>query len=207
MQAAPVISQHPNNAGELVEHVEWRADMACGPQKLNPIGTPAQCNHPYSGDPLRDLSRCCRTDKCQLDIDCSCPLCTEFVSIDDDHERIKMVNQHSVHVGIVSFWPLFYGLVDNASVLDNLFGILEDEERMLSQHGVRSLSARDQFYKLDSDTYRGNLFVHFHYLLLRGLQKYYCPGSVSMTDKPELAERAEALHSTIKERIKRTVYD
>ena len=67
------------------------------------------------------MSRCCRTDKCQPDLDCNCPLCTEYVSVDDDHERIEMVNQHSLHLGIVTFWPLFYGIVDDASVLENLF--------------------------------------------------------------------------------------
>ena len=76
---------------------------------------------------------------------------------------------------------------------------------MMSEHGVRSLSARDQFYMLDSSTYRGNLFVHLHYMLLRGLKKYYMEGSVSMVGKPELAQRASDLYDTIKERIVRTV--
>ena len=77
---------------------------------------------------------------------------------------------------------------------------------MMSAHGVRSLSAKDQFYMLDTSTYRGNLFVHLHYLLLRGLKTYYMPGSVSMVDKPELAIRAESLYNTIEERIVSTVY-
>ena len=77
---------------------------------------------------------------------------------------------------------------------------------MLSVHGLRSLSARDQFYMLDTSTYRGNLFVHLHYMLLRGLKTYYMTGSVSMVDKPELAIRADKLHKIIKERIVKTVY-
>ena len=110
-----------------------------------------------------------------------------------------------MHIGIVTFWPLFYGLTDDEKVLSNLFDLLEDKERMLSEHGVRSLSALDQFYMLDSSTYRGNLFVHLHYMLLRGLKTYYCEGSVSMVDKPELAKRADALYLMIKERIVNTV--
>ena len=58
----------------------------------------------------------------------------------------------------------------------------------------------------DTSTYRGNLFVHLHYMLLRGLKSYYMPDSVSMVDKPELAIRAEKLHYKIKERIVNTVY-
>lgn len=68
------------------------------------------------------------------------------MSIDDDHDNYHIVNQHSVHLGIVNFWPLFYGLVDDPSVLENLFSLLQDSRRMLSPHGVRSLSALDQFY-------------------------------------------------------------
>jgi len=128
------------------------------------------------------------------------------MSIDDDHQNYELVNQHSVHVGIVNFWPLFYGLIDDTEVLGNLFTLLEDPERMLSPHGVRSLSALDQFYMLDSSTYRGNLFVHLHYMLLRGLHTYYSEGSISMEAKPELAARAGKLYKEIRERIVGSVY-
>ena len=57
----------------------------------------------------------------------------------------------------------------------------------------------------DSSTYRGNLFVHFHYMLLRGLKTYYMHDSISMVDKPELAARASVIYETIKERITKTV--
>ena len=102
------------------------------------------------------------------------------MSIDDDHSNYEMANQHSIHLGIVNYWPVFYGLVSDEEVLGNLLDLLEDPERMMSAHGVRSLSARDQFYMLDSATYRGNLFVHFHYMLLRGLKTYYMEGSLGM---------------------------
>lgn len=159
--------------GEVAENIEWREDLSCGPAKLNSIGTPAKCNQPYTGDPMRDLARCCRTDKCNVDFECSCPACTQFMSLDDDHEHYELVNQHSVHVGIVTFWPIFYGFIEEDSVLENLLSLLEDPQGMLSQYGVRSLSARDQFYGPDQGTYRGNLFVHFHYMLLRGLKLYF----------------------------------
>jgi len=178
----------------------------CGPGRLNPIGTAAKCNQPYSGDPLRDLARCCRTNKCELDLDCSCPMCTEYISIDDDHDNRESLNQHSVHLGIVNLWPLFYGLVDDENILSKLFDLLEDETRLMSAHGIRSLSAKDQFYMLDTMTYRGNLFIHLHYMLLRGLKNYYVEGSVSMQDKPELARRATDLYSSIKSKIVGTVY-
>lgn len=98
------------------------------------------------GDPIKDMARCCRTNRCDLDIDCTCPLCTEFTSLDDDHMNNEQLNQHSVHLGIVNFFPLFYGLVDDEKVLMTMLDLLKDENRMMAAHGVRSLSARDQFY-------------------------------------------------------------
>ena len=107
----------------------------------------------------------------------------------------------------MTFWPLFYGLVDDEVALKNLFDLLEDSERMLSPHGIRSLSALDQFYMLDSNVYRGNLFVHLHYLLLRGLKIYYSEGSISMVDKPQLAAQAKRIYDVVRERIVTTVYE
>jgi len=78
---------------------------------------------------------------------------------------------------------------------------------MMAEHGVRSLSAKDQFYQLDSKTYRGNLFVHLHYMLLRGLKNYYSPESISMKDRPELAAKAKVLYESIRKNILNTVYE
>ena len=80
---------------------------------------------------------------CQPDLECNCPMCWEYSSIDDDHANYPQSNQHSLHLGIVSFWPLFYGLVDDDEVLSNMLTLLEDESRMMSPYGVRSLSAKD----------------------------------------------------------------
>ncbi len=153
------------------------------------------------------MARCCRTNKCSIDIDCTCPDCTEYTSIDDDHDNYELLNQHSVHLGIVNFYPLFYGLVDDEKVLEKLFDLLEDETRMLSPYGVRSLSARDQFYQQDSATYRGNVFVHLNYLLLKGLKTYYSESSVSMKEKPELVKKASELYLEIKKRLVATVFE
>ena len=74
--------------------------------------------------------------------------------------------------------------------------VLADESEMLSKHGARTLSAKDQFFQLDSNLYRGNIFIHLNYLLLRGLKKYYV-GRI---------EGAEELYMTIRERVVATVF-
>lgn len=119
-----------------------------------------------------------------------------------------MLNQHSLHLGIVNFWPLFHGLVDDDDVIENLLDLLMDSDTMLSPYGVRSLSARDQFYLSDKDaSYRGNLFVHLHYMLLRGLKIYYTEGSPSMVNRPHLAIKTDKVYALVKERIVSTVYN
>ena len=53
------------------------------------------------------------------------------------------MNQHSVHLGIVNYFPIFFGLVDDELILKTLLEHLGDESRMMAEHGVRTLSARD----------------------------------------------------------------
>lgn len=91
--------------------------------------------------------------------------------------------------------------------MNNLFDLLEDSSRMLSAHGVRSLSAKDQFYQLDSNMYRGNIFVHLNYMLLRGLKTYYMEGSpaLALVDKPELTARAAKIYKDVQKRLVDTV--
>lgn len=67
-------------------------------------------------------------------------MCSKSVSIE---ENGRLSNQYSMHTGIVSFWPLFYGLVGESDRIQALLDILGDEGLMLSQFGVRSLSASD----------------------------------------------------------------
>jgi len=71
-------------SGEVSEPVEWRADLHCGKYELNSLGTAAKCNHPFTGDDYLDFARCCRTNRCEPDFICNCPMCTEFSSIDEE---------------------------------------------------------------------------------------------------------------------------
>lgn len=84
MQVEPVMSVSKK---ELSELVDWREDLGCGSGRRNPIGTPGKCTQPYSNDPIRNLARCCKTNMCSIDIDCNCPGCVEYTSIDDDHSN------------------------------------------------------------------------------------------------------------------------
>jgi glycogen debranching enzyme len=64
-----------------------------------------------------------------------------------------------------------YGLVEDEAVLIRILDFIELE--LLSQHGLRSLSINDQFFRQETDYYRGNIFVWQNYMVLRGLKLYY----------------------------------
>jgi hypothetical protein len=50
---------------------------------------------------------------------------------------------HSLHVGIVNFFPFIFGNEKRPEVIDRLFNMLEDQTSMKSQFGIRSLSVKD----------------------------------------------------------------
>ena len=66
-----------------------------------------------------------------------------------------------------------FGAPNNEARMTETFKVMADPNLMLSKSGVRSLSASDQLYKVDSNYWRGAVWVNVNYLILRGLHKNY----------------------------------
>lgn len=66
-----------------------------------------------------------------------------------------------------------FGAASNDSRMIETFRIMADPNLMLSNAGIRSLSASDQLYKVGSNYWRGAVWINVNYLLLRGLYKNY----------------------------------
>jgi hypothetical protein len=98
--------------GGLAEPIEWRTDSACGKSFESSLKLPARCNQPYTNDASRNFARCCKYSQCVIDDKCDCPTCTRDISIDDDYSVPKL-NQYSVHIGIVNFFPVMFGLIND----------------------------------------------------------------------------------------------
>ena len=98
--------------GQLSEPIEWRTDSACGKSFESSLKLPARCNHPNSADVMKNQARCCRFSQCTIDPVCNCQNCQLDVSIDDDYNE-PLMNQYSQHIGIVNFFPLMFGLIDD----------------------------------------------------------------------------------------------
>jgi hypothetical protein len=54
-----------------------------------------------------------------------------------------MINQFSLHVGIVNFFPIMFGLIEEDDKIKSSLRVLSDPATMLSNSGIRSLSKKD----------------------------------------------------------------
>ena len=119
--------------GLMIEPIEWRDDGKCS-SDFNPIratvGLHAKCSHPNVGDSQRDLARCCYENTCMTLEDsneCSNQESTLHVSV-DEKTTAALINMHSLHIGIVNFFPFIFGKEHKAEVIEKLFTLLEDEK-------------------------------------------------------------------------------
>jgi hypothetical protein len=64
------------------------------------------------------------------------------MSIEDDF-NVQLLNQFSVHVGIVNFFPMMFGLIEDEDKIKTSLQALADPSTMLSRAGIRSLSKKD----------------------------------------------------------------
>lgn len=76
--------------------------------------------------------------------------------------------QFSVHFGYVNLTPIVYGIAGDPVPI-----LKKAENELLSQFGLRSLSRFDQFYRFESDAFRGKIYLWQNYMVLRGLHRYY----------------------------------
>lgn len=108
---------------------------------------------------------------------------------------------HICHVGYVSLMPLLLGLM-NASHphLPALLATLADPMKLWSEHGLRSLSAKDEYYGTEEDYWRGAVWMHLNVLAVLRLK------DISGEEAGEVSRMAGRLGEALRERAVRTVY-
>ena len=195
----------------LSEPIEWRTDGACGKAFESSLKLPARCNQPYKeGDNIENAARCCKYSMCTVDPTCDCPTCVADISIDDD-DTVRLLNQYSAHIGIVNFFPVMFGLIQDPDQARQSLSVLADPNQMLSITGVRSLSKQDQFYLYKSNYWRGAVWINVNFLVLRGLFNNY----LGITDVPSASDvlkvsqtinTGKELYNTVRERLIKSVY-
>lgn len=79
----------------------------------------------------------------------------------DEYEEHALV----CHKGYISIFPFLNGLVDKDSPrLGAILDLIGDEEELWTDHGLRSLSKKDEFYHTDEDYWRGPIWININYL-------------------------------------------
>ena len=64
------------------------------------------------------------------DPECSCRGCELHISIDDDYNT-QLLNQYSLHVGIINFFPVMFGLLSDSDHIKHSLRVIADETKML----------------------------------------------------------------------------
>lgn len=119
------------------------------------------------------------------------------------------------HVGYASVLPALLGLL-NASHprLPAVLDALSDPATLWSEHGLRSLSARDVLYGTGEDYWRGKVWVPLNALAvlrlraigLEGARAHAAPHEAAPAAATAVQRRALALAAELRRRVVRTVY-
>lgn len=146
----------------------WRNDNKCGENDLNPLGTRAECD-PYSDSPCcSEFGWCGKTDG-----HCKCPKCRRSEKLENRKDYKNMENTFNPHVGYVNLFPLFFGDFEEKQIGNLLSYYLSDENELISNFGIRSLSKNDVLYHTGDNDWRGRIWIQINYLTLNGLYNYF----------------------------------
>lgn len=81
----------------------------------------------------------------------------------DDFEENKLV----CHKGYISLFPFLTGLLKPDSLkLGKVLALIGDEEELWSNHGLRSLSKKDEFYGTGENYWRSPVWININYLAI-----------------------------------------
>ncbi|KAI9894369.1 MAG: Processing alpha glucosidase I [Vezdaea aestivalis] len=81
----------------------------------------------------------------------------------DDYEESSLV----CHKGYISLFPFMTGMLDpKHKHLKKVLDLIEDPEELWSPYGIRSLSAKSQFYGTEENYWRSPIWININYLIV-----------------------------------------
>lgn len=115
--------------------------------------------------------------------------------------------EHVCHVGYVSFLPFLVGGLLNASHprLPAVLNALADAGGVWSDHGLRSLSRRDEFYGTGEDYWRGGVWMNINTLAVLRLREVGLEGG-GEGGRTAVQTRALYMAAELRRRVVGTVY-
>ena len=86
-------------------------------------------------------------------------------TIDDYEESV-----HVCHKGYISIFPFMTGMLSPSNPrLGAVLELIGDPEELWSDHGIRSLSKKDEFYGTDENYWRSPVWMNMNYLIVKEL--------------------------------------
>ncbi|KAI9669822.1 MAG: Processing alpha glucosidase I [Caeruleum heppii] len=117
-------------------------------------------------------------------------------TIDEYEEHV-----HVCHKGYISIFPFLTGLVGADSPrLGAILDLIGDAKELWSDHGIRSLSQKDEFYQTDENYWRSPVWMNINYLVLTNLL------NIAEQPGPQRA-KATKLYNSLRRNLISTVYD
>lgn len=104
------------------------------------------------------------------------------------------------HKGYISLFPFLLGLMKTDDPkLGKILKLIGDEEELFSPHGIRSLSAQDEFYGTAENYWRSPVWMPINYLALQQLH------NVAVQSGPHRS-KARDLYTRLRKNLVNTVY-
>ncbi|KAK3672843.1 Processing alpha glucosidase I [Recurvomyces mirabilis] len=117
------------------------------------------------------------------------------VTIDEYEESVRVC-----HKGYISIFPFMTGLVGPSNEhLGDVLDLIADKEELWSEHGVRSLSKKDELYGTEENYWRSPVWMNMNYLILTNLYK------TAQSSGPHQA-KATRMYNTLRFNLVKTVY-
>ncbi|KAK4893276.1 Processing alpha glucosidase I [Elasticomyces elasticus] len=118
------------------------------------------------------------------------------VTIDDYEDSV-----HVCHKGYISIFPFMTGMVGPESkYLGDVLELISDREELWSEHGIRSLSLRDELYETEENYWRSPVWMNMNYLIVRELL------AIATQAGPHKAQ-ATKVYTALRKNLVDTVYE
>ncbi|KAI9685514.1 MAG: Processing alpha glucosidase I [Bathelium mastoideum] len=117
-------------------------------------------------------------------------------TIDEYEESV-----HVCHKGYISIFPFMTGMLPpNSPRMGAVLDLIGDPEEIWSDHGIRSLSKKDEFYGTDENYWRSPVWMNMNYLIVKELL------NVARQSGPH-QKQATDLYSRLRSNLVNTVYN
>ncbi|PNS14449.1 hypothetical protein CAC42_3735 [Sphaceloma murrayae] len=117
-------------------------------------------------------------------------------TVDEYEESI-----HVCHKGYISIFPFMLGLIPHDDErMKHTLDLITDPDELWSDHGIRSLSKKDEFYGTAENYWRSPVWMNMNYLIVKELHNI-------ATGKGPYAAKAKKAYTGLRKNIVNTVFD